>query len=430
MTLSTEPVLLLQVNSMTYDVFVLGAGMVGTGCAHYLQESGKTVALVDKGAPGMQTSHGNAGIIQREAIQPYAFPRQLSVILTAAANRRTDIRYQLPAVPSFIRPLRQYYHYSAPARYAGIAREYASLISLSLETHNELIHKAGAEALTGTHQWLALSRTDRHLEESYLSADLLAEQGVSHTKLSAEDLKLREPDISPLFPGAVMWTSPRTIRDPSALVQSYVDLFLSGGGTFISADAQTLSRTRDGLWEIRNDQGDVSQARQVVVALGPWSTLLTAKFGYQPPLFSKRGYHRHYKTQSGKQLNNWVLDAEKGFLLAPMNRGIRLTTGAELARLDDPQTPRQLEQLEPVARRDFPLGERADDETWSGSRPCFPDMKPVIGEVPGVSHMWCAFGHGHQGFTLGPATGMLLAQMMTGQKTAIEMQPFRPGRWT
>jgi len=414
---------------MTYDVFVLGAGMVGAGCAHYLQESGKTVALVDKGAPGMQTSHGNAGIIQREAIQPYAFPRQLSVILTAAANRRTDIRYQLPAVPSFIRPLSQYYHYSAPARYAGIAREYASLISLSLETHNELIHKAGAEALTGTHHWLALSRSDQHLEESYRSADLLTEQGVSHIKLSAEDLKRREPDISPQFSGAVMWTSPRAIRDPSALVQSYVDLFLRNGGAFITADAQTLSRTRDGVWEIRNDQGDVCRARQVVVALGPWSTLLTRKFGYQPPLFPKRGYHRHYQAQPGKQLNNWVLDAEKGFLLAPMNRGIRLTTGAELARLDDPQTPRQLDRLEPVARQDFPVGDRVDDETWSGSRPCFPDMKPVIGEVPGVSQMWCAFGHGHQGFTLGPATGMLLAQMMTGQKTAIEMQPFRPERW-
>lgn len=429
MTLSTGPVLLLQVNFMTYDVFVLGAGMVGAGCAHYLQESGKTVALVDKGAPGMQTSHGNAGIIQREAIQPYAFPRQLSVILTAAANRRTDIRYQLPAVPSFIRPLSQYYHYSAPARYAGIAREYASLISLSLETHNELIHKAGAEALTGTHHWLALSRSDQHLEESYRSADLLTEQGVSHIKLSAEDLKRREPDISPQFSGAVMWTSPRAIRDPSALVQSYVDLFLRNGGAFITADAQTLSRTRDGVWEIRNDQGDVCRARQVVVALGPWSTLLTRKFGYQPPLFPKRGYHRHYQAQPGKQLNNWVLDAEKGFLLAPMNRGIRLTTGAELARLDDPQTPRQLDRLEPVARQDFPVGDRVDDETWSGSRPCFPDMKPVIGEVPGVSQMWCAFGHGHQGFTLGPATGMLLAQMMTGQKTAIEMQPFRPERW-
>ena len=415
---------------MMYDVFVLGAGMVGAGCAHYLQESGKTVALVDKGAPGMQTSHGNAGIIQREAIQPYAFPRQLPVLLTAAANRRTDIRYQLAALPSFIRPLSQYYRYSAPARYAGIAREYASLIALSLETHNDLIHKAGAEALTGNHHWLALSRTGQHLEESFRTADLMAEQGVSHTKLSADELKRLEPDISPRFSGAVMWTSPRTIRDPSALVQSYVDLFVRGGGTFITADAQTLTRTREGGWEISNDRGEVYQARQVVVALGPWSTLLTGKFGYQPPLFPKRGYHRHYKTQPGKQLHNWLLDAEKGFLLAPMNRGIRLTTGAELARLDDPQTPRQLGRLEPVARQDFPVGERADDETWSGSRPCFPDMKPVIGKVPGISNMWCAFGHGHQGFTLGPATGMLLAQMMTGRKTAIDMQPFRPERWT
>lgn len=414
---------------MTYDVFVLGSGMVGAGCALWLQDSGKSVALIDKGQPGMQTSHGNAGIIQREAIQPYGFPRELSVMLTAATNRRTDIQYHLKALPALSGALRQYFSFSAASRYAPIAREYASLISLSLDTHNDLIKRAGAESLLGNHHWLSVSRSEKHLEESFRNADLIAEQGVSHRKLNTAELKTEEPDLLSAFPGAVMWTSPQTIRNPSKLVQSYVDLFRQSGGVFLQADVSAVSRTAQGLWEIRDVQGETHQAREVVVALGPWSTQFTRKFGYQPPLFPKRGYHRHYRPQPGKQLRNWILDAEKGYLLAPMEQGIRLTTGAELARMDDPLTPRQLSMLEPVARADFPLGERADDTTWSGSRPCFPDMKPVIGRVPGVPGMWCAFGHGHQGFTLGPATGMLLAQMMTGRKTAIEMSPFRPERW-
>lgn len=414
---------------MTYDVLVLGSGMVGVGCALYLQESGQSVALVDKGPPGMQTSHGNAGIIQREAIHPYGFPRELQVMLTTATNRRTDIQYHLNALPGLLRPLSQYYHYSAPKPYAKIAAEYASIIALSLDTHLDLIKRAGAESLLGPHQWLAISRSEKHLLANYHQADLFETLGVSHQKLDSQQLKQQEPDLLTDFAGAVKWTSPQTIRHPSKLVQAYVALFTGAGGEFISADAQTLSRNAQGLWEIQDAQGQVSQARQVVVALGPWSTQLTGKFGYTPPLFSKRGYHRHYQTLPGKKLNNWVMDAERGYLLAPMEQGIRLTTGAELAKAEAPPTPRQLSMLEPIARASFPLGERVDNETWSGRRPCFPDMKPVIGKVPGVEGMWCAFGHGHQGFTLGPATGMLLAQMMTGAATRIDVTPFTPARW-
>ncbi|HEX7647645.1 MAG TPA: FAD-dependent oxidoreductase, partial [Noviherbaspirillum sp.] len=63
-----------------------------------------------------------------------------------------------------------------------------------------------------------------------------------------------------------------------------------------------------------------------------------------------------------------------------------------------------------------------------GARPCMPDMKPVIGAVPDTPGLWCAFGHGHQGFTLGPATGELLTAQMTGAQPRIDMAPFAPGR--
>jgi D-amino-acid dehydrogenase len=64
-----------------------------------------------------------------------------------------------------------------------------------------------------------------------------------------------------------------------------------------------------------------------------------------------------------------------------------------------------------------------------GTRPCMPDMKPVFGAVPEVPGMWCAFGHGHQGFTLGPMTGELLAAMMTGGAPRVDVRPFSPARF-
>jgi D-amino-acid dehydrogenase len=66
---------------------------------------------------------------------------------------------------------------------------------------------------------------------------------------------------------------------------------------------------------------------------------------------------------------------------------------------------------------------------WKGARPCTPDMKPIIGPAPQHPGLWFAFGHGHQGFTLGPATGRLLAEMMEGEPPTIDMTPFRVERF-
>ena len=64
-----------------------------------------------------------------------------------------------------------------------------------------------------------------------------------------------------------------------------------------------------------------------------------------------------------------------------------------------------------------------------GARPCTPDMKPVIGPAPDLPGLWLAFGHGHQGFTMGPITGRLLGQMMDGETTEVDMAPYRADRF-
>jgi len=99
---------------MTHDIIVLGAGMVGVGCALHLQAKGQAVALVDRRAPGLETSYGNAGIIQREAIGPYALPRDLGFLWSGMLNQRVDVRYQASDAARMLGPLWAYYRNSAP----------------------------------------------------------------------------------------------------------------------------------------------------------------------------------------------------------------------------------------------------------------------------------------------------------------------------
>jgi D-amino-acid dehydrogenase len=124
-----------------------------------------------------------------------------------------------------------------------------------------------------------------------------------------------------------------------------------------------------------------------------------------------------------------VLDAEGGFVLAPMVRGIRLTTGVEFALRDAPATPVQIDRAERLARKLFPLAGRADAAPWMGARPCLPDMLPLIGPAPRHQGLWFDFGHQHLGFTLGPPTGRLVAEMMNGETPFTDPAPYRIERF-
>jgi D-amino-acid dehydrogenase len=331
-------------------------------------------------------------------------------------------------MPALAPGLARYWWHSAPARYRRIVADYAPLIAQSVAEHADFIAASGAEALIQKSGWIWLMRTAAERDARFADAAKdQADYGVRHRRLDADALAELEPDLRIRAAGAVQWTEPWTVRDPGALVKAYADLFKSLGGTIAIGNANTME-AKGGGWHVQTAAGSMS-APDMVLALGPWAGEATRRLGYRLPLFIKRGYHMHYKTAAGARLNNWILDSEYGYLLAPMLPGIRLTTGAEFANHAAPENPAQLNAAEAVARGLFPLAERIDPAPWMGARPCTPDMKPIIGPAPVHKGLWFAFGHAHHGLTLGPVTGRLLAEQMTGETPFLPIEPFSPKRF-
>jgi len=407
------------------DVIILGAGIVGVATGIHLLRRGRSVTLIDKNQPGRETSFGNAGIIQREGVRPHAFPRDLHTLMQVGLHLSTAARYEPLALPRLAPALLRYWWESSPEHYRKVVQSYAPLIARSIVTHADLMAQAGpeAEALVSKSGWLLAFRSDRGLRREAEKARQDHDQfGISHRVVEWPELKQMEPDLKGGLAGAIHWTDPWTVRDPGALVTEYFKLFQRLGGTFVSGAASGLVRDTDG-WSAEVG-GARHSGRQAVIALGPWAPDVLDRLGYRLPLFVKRGYHMHYGTEGGARLNQLVLDAEVGYVLAPMARGIRLTTGAEFAMRDAAPTPIQLGKAELAAKELFPLGERLDPQPWKGARPCTPDMMPIIGKAPRHEGLYVGIGHAHHGFTLGPATGELLAQTMTGEATAIDIKPF------
>lgn len=411
-----------------FDVIVLGAGMVGISTALALQDRGRKVALVDRRGPAQETSYGNAGLIQAEAVMPYALPRNLGVILGALLGRRTDARVALGALWQTAPYLMAYARASRPEAVARTAAANVPLIREAVPSHRALSERAAAMHFWHLSGYLRLFRHAGAMDTTVAEAEMARDRyDIPFNVLDPDALREAEPHVTGDFVGAVHMPSPVRIDDPGGLGEAYAALFEREGGTLLTADALGLEATADGF--ALDVAGARVTARQAVVCLGPWSGDLLRRFGVRLPLFVKRGYHRHYKVVDAKVPNHLIADDESGYTLAPQRRGIRLTTGAEFTRRDDPATPVQLRRVEPLAHAMFPLGEPVEPVPWMGARPCLPDLLPAIGPIPGVPGLYANFAHQHHGFTLGPATGRLVAEMMVGETPFANPAPYSVERF-
>ncbi|BAM89162.1 putative D-amino-acid dehydrogenase, DadA-like protein [Bradyrhizobium oligotrophicum S58] len=408
------------------SAIVLGGGMVGVGTALHLQSRGWSVALVDRREPGRETSYGNAGIIQSEAVRPYAMPHDLGGILDIALARTNDVHYSLAALPYHMRPLLQYWWNSFPERHEVLTKTYAQLISRAAPEHEPLITAAGAGNLVRRDGFRVLHRNQAQFDKEAKDAEAVGKAfGVKFKLLSAAELAKAEPGLNESGIGGLHWQEPWTVSDPGSLVTSYAELFVRRGGKLLRGDATTLSQVGSG-WAVVTDEGRI-EAEAAVVSLGPWSPTFLKRFGYDIPMVRKRGYHRHYT--GGAPLDLPLRDAAFGYLMNPMAKGVRITTGAELSEPDAELTPVQLGKAEAAARQLIDLGKPVEPEPWLGTRPCMPDMLPVVGETARHKGLWLHFGHGHQGFTLGPATGRILAELMSGEAPSVDVAACAPARF-
>jgi D-amino-acid dehydrogenase len=407
---------------------VLGAGIVGTSIAVHLAKRGLSVALVDRRAPGEGTSYGNAGIIEGNTVFPPAFPSNFAELVRIALKRSPVANYHLAFLPRVAPWLAAFRAASQPARLIETARIMRPLLARAVAEHETLAAEAGAERHLSRRGWLKLYRTDSAFAAQVTELELAAQFGIANVPLDREGAQALEPALNSVFRHAVHWTGAVSVNNPLALTRAYAACFAALGGITLTGDARTLHRSNS-YWRVETASGPLD-AGDVVIALGPWTPDVIGPLGIKLPLAVKRGYHRHFRPQGNAALSRPVLDAENGYVLAPMEQGIRVTTGAEFAARDAAPTPVQFDRLLPAARELFPLGEPVEPQPWLGARPCFADSRPVISRAPRQRGLWLAFGHGHWGLTLGPATGRLIAEMMSGATPFCDPKPYGADRFT
>jgi D-amino-acid dehydrogenase len=409
------------------DALVLGAGIVGVSAALHLAKRGLSVALVDRRGPGEETSYGNAGVLEGNTLFPHAFPKGLGALLRIALKRAPEANYHLASLPGLAPWLLAYRANTRGAASVDFAEAMRPLFSRAVAEHEALMAETGATRYLRKEGWLKLYRGDEAFAATAREREYASELGLRQRPLDTDEARALEPSLAPVFRHAVHWPDAASVSNPLAVTKAYAAQFTKLGGVILKGDARSLHRAGD-AWRVDTDEGPVD-AKEAAIALGPWAPDVLKPLGIRLPLAFKRGYHRHFHSRGNAGLTRPVVDTDYGYCLAPMEQGIRLTTGAEFADRDAAPTPGQFDRLMPAARALYPLGESIEAQPWMGSRPCFADSRPVIGRAPGQPGLWLDYGHAHWGLTLGPASGRLIAEMMTDATPFCDPKPYSAERF-
>jgi D-amino-acid dehydrogenase len=407
------------------DVIVLGAGIVGVSAATAARQRGLSVVLIDRRAPGSETSYGNAGILSSGSILPLNKPSLWSALPTYLTNRHVALRWDPAWAIRNVDWLVRFLANAAPSRIKPRALALHGLIGASLKLHRQWIVKADAAHRIRETGWLKAWRSDA-VGAAKAEQAFLAEYGIESRLLDRQAISALEPNILPVYKVGLLHTQTASVDSPGAVVKAYARMFAGSGGEIRQAEIKGIMPNGEN-WRVALADGAIS-ARHVVVALGPWSADLLRPLGYRVPLAFERGYHREFKPNPARSLQRPIHDAEGSFLMTPMEQGIRVTSGVELTGRDAPSSFAQLDAVVPAARSVVEFGEPVG-EPWRGARPTLPDSLPMIGPAPRHPGLWLCFGHQHIGFTTGPATGAAIAAMIAGTEPPFNAAPFSPGRY-
>ncbi|MDJ0684223.1 MAG: FAD-dependent oxidoreductase [Alphaproteobacteria bacterium] len=413
---------------MKANIAVLGAGMVGVCCALALLRRGASVTLLDRRGPGEETSYGNAGVIARSSLAPLNGPGLWKNLPRLATNRAPAMRYSLPYLLRDVRSLSAFLRNATPARFAETCRALDALIACSIEEHGRLRDEAGASARFSEDGWTYLHRTEAAYESGAGLRRLFDAYGVATEALDRDALREHEPSLAPIFAKALWIKDAWSVSDPGGLVKDYARLFADRGGVIRQAEIVRVGPHGD-VWSLIDADGTRNEVDRLVVALGPWSKDFLAPLGLEIPMIYERGYHQEFSVAGNNRLRRPAYDIAGGYVLAPMAHGLRLTSGVELSRRDAPARSEQLNAAIRAAKQAFPLGAPLSETPWLGRRPTLPDSRPMIGPAPRRPGLWLAFGHQHIGFSTGPGTARLLADLMEGAPSPFDPGPFLPERY-
>ena len=403
---------------------VIGGGVIGVACAHYLNRAGWAVTVLDKGTIGGACSHGNLGLVCPSHVLPLAEPGAVQKTLASMLKPGAAFRVRPRLDPALWAWLWNFARRCNRRDMVAAGHAIQPLLESSLALYRDLVHTDGIECEWQERGLLFVYRT-RAAMNAYAPTDRLLAESFHEParRLDGDELLKLEPALKPGLAGGWYYEHDAHLR-PDRLMASWRRVLQGRGVTFLErCDFHGFTGTA-----ARTSHGDIP-ADAFVVATGAWTPLLAQQLGVRVPIEPGKGYSLTMPRPAVCP-NIPMLFPEDRVGVTPMQSGYRIGSVMEFAGYDESISPKRLALLTDGARHYLQTPQcEPVHEQWYGWRPMTWDSLPVIDRGPAHSNVFLAVGHNMLGLSMAPATGKLIAELVTGTVPHLDPYPYRVGRF-
>jgi D-amino-acid dehydrogenase len=278
---------------------------------------------------------------------------------------------------------------------------------------------------------LMLCKTPHGLEEESQAAEKAQELGLPAEVLTADAVAKKEPDLRLDVSGGVYYPMDAHL-DPGLLMNALKrETAHSGVELSWKTTVEGFRVEGNRVVAIRTSRGEMN-ADEYVLCAGVWSSTLANDLGIGMPMEAGKGYSLTLKAPSHLPEHCAIL-VEGRVAVTPIGKALRFGGTLELSGVDLSLNAarvrgiiRSVSQYLPEFRpEDF-----AETVPWCGLRPCSPDGLPYIGRFKSFQNLTAATGHAMMGVSLGPVTGRLVAEVLSGEDPSIDLALLRPDRYS
>ena len=417
--------------SSSPHVVIVGAGIIGLCSALYCARKGLTVTVIDR-QPAQHDgcSFGNAGMIVPSHFVPLAAPGMVALGLKWMWN---------PESPFYIKPRLnrdlldwgwKFWRAATPEHVRRSAPLLRDLNFASRTEYERFAGEPGQDFGLVRQGLLMLCRTPHALDDEAKYAAQANALGVPAEVLDARQTAALDPDITMAVAGSVYFPKDCHLSPGRFMAGIQAECSRLGVQFLWNADVTDLRRSGPQLDEVVTTQGAVP-VEELVLAGGSWSQQLTEGLGLNLPMQAGKGYSLTLpRPRQLPRLCSILTEARVAG--TPMGTSLRLGGTMEVAGLNEDINPVRVQGIIKAVPQYFPefrVGDFEGIQPWRGLRPCSPDGLPYLGRTRQYRNLTLATGHAMMGLSLGPITGKLVSELVTGDRPSFDLTLLSPDRW-
>jgi D-amino-acid dehydrogenase len=408
---------------------VIGGGVIGVASAYYLSKSGWRVTLLDRGRIGGGCSHANCGLVCPSHVLPLAAPGAIRGALAALLHRNSPFSIKPRLDPALWSWLFRFARRCNARDMLTAGRACQALLDSSMSLYQRLLQDEAMECEWERRGLLFVYGTQAEFDRFARTNDLLSEHFQSPARrIAAAELCSFEPALKPDLAGGYYYEHDAQLRPDRLLSEWRRVLEARGVDVIENCDFRGFDVNNGRALRAITSSSDV-EADAFVVATGAWTPQLARHLGCRVPIQPGKGYSLTMPRPAVCPRVPLIL-VEHHVAVTPMQSGYRLGSTMEFAGYDSSIDPRRLDLLRKGAAACLrePYTEPIE-EAWYGWRPMTYDSVPIIDRSPRWGNLFIAAGHNMLGLSMAPATGKLIAELVTGQPTHIDSSRYKLARF-